>query len=660
MRRAAPNGAQLHHATWKRAWIRGACGLLAVVCISSLTYELAFSAQRLAPAPAAPEDINAGSTSGSYVPTTARVMPPGDPLKGTSMPEFVLPERGAVRQGLLKASVTGADDPLAASEPDNMIADSLRAQLRSAARPMLSDQMLENAAEQGTRPEMDAAELSKARRKERLRSQGKGSATDDATNVATAMGARAESLEQPARLNARLRSTVSIIGRNRQDLPPESRSWLTKVQETIINNLALKWEDAEEAKLRAGLEDMQQGNPDPVRISPAKRVSNLFRRNQPKIGPAQPADTCAQLLQIPKVAIMFLSRGALHHEQTWKDWFTYIHGHVPVHLLQAANCSSELTEQLQQVCGSGQGSDTISQQHLFSVYVHAPPSSLGFPPSDPFTKRLISQRLETEWGRWSLVEASRLLLQAALQEPLNQRFVLVSESCIPLYPPTTTWQQLLSEEKSRIDACKLEGHEVHQRRWTDLMDFEGLHWWHWRKSSQWFMFTRAHAEVAVNDTAIADKFRQHCDGEVIEYGRKRDCFPDEHYYPTLLATQGRDVETDCRGWVMHVDWSQQGAHPRSYTQREISAARLRLLRMPTDNCGYPAAIKTSADLFVNASTATLETCSHEAASFASTLGYQCPLFARKFPADTADALHKLMGDCRNRLRIINGPQAPHS
>ena len=59
------------------------------------------------------------------------------------------------------------------------------------------------------------------------------------------------------------------------------------------------------------------------------------------------------------------------------------------------------------------------------------------------------------------------------------------------------------------------------------------------------------------------------------------------------ATQGLDIETDCRGWVMHVDWSQNiyGAHPRSYTLREISAARLRLLRMPTDNCGYPAAIK---------------------------------------------------------------------
>lgn len=77
-------------------------------------------------------------------------------------------------------------------------------------------------------------------------------------------------------------------------------------------------------------------------------------------------------------------------------------------------------------------------------------------------------------------------------------------------------------------------HEVHQRRWTDLMDFPGLHWWHWRKSSQWFMFTRAHAEVVVNDTAIADKFRQYCDGEVIEYGRSvQDCV--HHVYTACIT-----------------------------------------------------------------------------------------------------------------------------
>ncbi len=42
---------------------------------------------------------------------------------------------------------------------------------------------------------------------------------------------------------------------------------------------------------------------------------------------------------------------------------------------------------------------------------------------------------------------------------------------------------------------------------------------------------------------------------------------------TLLAVLCRENETDCRGFMMHVDWSRGGAHPRTYELREISAAR---------------------------------------------------------------------------------------
>ena len=55
--------------------------------------------------------------------------------------------------------------------------------------------------------------------------------------------------------------------------------------------------------------------------------------------------------------------------------------------------------------------------------------------------------------------------------------------------------------------------------------------------------------------------------------RWRDCFSDEHYFATLLAVLGRENETDCKGFMMHVDWSRGGAHPRTYELREISAAR---------------------------------------------------------------------------------------
>ena len=72
-------------------------------------------------------------------------------------------------------------------------------------------QMLENAAEQGTRPEMDAAELSKVRRRERLKSRGEGGALDSPVKGAdVAAAASDKSLEQHARWNARLRYTEAL------------------------------------------------------------------------------------------------------------------------------------------------------------------------------------------------------------------------------------------------------------------------------------------------------------------------------------------------------------------------------------------------------------------------------------------------------------------
>lgn len=51
------------------------------------------------------------------------------------------------------------------------------------------------------------------------------------------------------------------------------------------------------------------------------------------------------------------------------------------------------------------------------------------------------------------MQAERNLMGAALKDELNERFVLLSESCIPLYPATLIWAQLLSEPRSRIHAC---------------------------------------------------------------------------------------------------------------------------------------------------------------------------------------------------------------
>lgn len=51
------------------------------------------------------------------------------------------------------------------------------------------------------------------------------------------------------------------------------------------------------------------------------------------------------------------------------------------------------------------------------------------------------------------VQAERLLLRSALEDPLNQRFVFLSEACAPLVPASVMYAQLMSEPKSRINAC---------------------------------------------------------------------------------------------------------------------------------------------------------------------------------------------------------------
>ena len=52
--------------------------------------------------------------------------------------------------------------------------------------------------------------------------------------------------------------------------------------------------------------------------------------------------------------------------------------------------------------------------------------------------------------------------------------------------------------------------ERHVHRWIDRMASNHLSKDMWRKSSQWFALTRAHAQVIVDDTIIDGIFRRDC------------------------------------------------------------------------------------------------------------------------------------------------------
>lgn len=60
------------------------------------------------------------------------------------------------------------------------------------------------------------------------------------------------------------------------------------------------------------------------------------------------------------------------------------------------------------------------------------------------------------------------------------------------------------------------------------MQTDELKAWHWRKSSQFFVLNRRHAEVVLNDTAIFRSFEAHCNGGWNSTLNKYiDCYSDE-------------------------------------------------------------------------------------------------------------------------------------
>lgn len=225
----------------------------------------------------------------------------------------------------------------------------------------------------------------------------------------------------------------------------------------------------------------------------------------------------------PKIAFMFLTPHSLPFEKLWDKFF---HGH----------------------------------EGKFSVYVHA---SKGKPVhvSHYFANRDIRSD-QVVWGKISMVDAERRLLANALQDPNNQHFVLLSESCIPLYNFDYIYDYLINTNISFVDAFEDPGphgngrYSEHMLPEIEKKDF--------RKGAQWFTMKRQHAVIVLADGLYYTKFREYCKPGL----EGRNCIADEHYLPTFfhLVDPG-----GIANWsVTHVDWSEKKWHPKSYKAQDIT------------------------------------------------------------------------------------------
>ncbi|XP_022949942.1 uncharacterized protein LOC111453184 [Cucurbita moschata] len=224
----------------------------------------------------------------------------------------------------------------------------------------------------------------------------------------------------------------------------------------------------------------------------------------------------------------------------------------------------------------------------FSIYIHSAP---GFVFDESTTRshfffgRQLENSIQVDWGKSSMIAAERLLLEAALEDTANQRFVLLSDSCVPLYNFSYIYSYLMASPRSFVDSFL----DAKEGRYNPKMS-PAITKGKWRKGSQWISLIRSHAEVIVDDDIIFPVFGLFCkrrppvDASIgnmnIKLQKQHNCIPDEHYVQTLLALNELEGELE-RRTLTYTLWNQstnnmenKGWHPITFNYAEAGPRQI--------------------------------------------------------------------------------------
>ncbi|KAF2321222.1 hypothetical protein GH714_035702 [Hevea brasiliensis] len=254
-----------------------------------------------------------------------------------------------------------------------------------------------------------------------------------------------------------------------------------------------------------------------------------------------------ELVPKPKVAFMFLTKGPLPLAALWEKFFK---GH----------------------------------EGLYSIYSSSPSFNDTFPESSVFHERRIPSK-PVEWGRASMIDAERRLLANALLDLSNERFVLVSETCIPLFNFSTIYNYLINARNSFVGSYD-DPRKVGRGRYNPKMS-PRINISNWRKGSQWFEVNRRLAIEIVSDTKYYPVFRQHCS-------------PVTWTSITFLHLLMLFVHRRTLTGVTWVDWSKSGPHPGKFAKQAISVGFLDRIRFGR-NCTYNGILPVSASCLLGSS-----------------------------------------------------------
>ncbi|XP_051113264.1 glycosyltransferase BC10-like [Andrographis paniculata] len=262
----------------------------------------------------------------------------------------------------------------------------------------------------------------------------------------------------------------------------------------------------------------------------------------------------------PKLAFLFLTNSNLHFAPLWERFF--------------ANASS----------------------HHYNIYIHADPFVRISPFEGVFAGKSIPSRRTQRSSATLISAARRLLATAMLDDPSNAYFALISQHCIPLHSFNYFYNFL-------FDLRRL-GKAMEFPSYIEILDDQPFLWDRYnargknvmlpevsfdefRVGSQFFVMTRKHSLMVIKDRKLWQKFKLPC-------FNIQSCYPEEHYFPTLLSMQ--DPEACTRYTLTRVNWTDSvDGHPHTYHPIEVSPKLIYELRESNSSYSYMLARKFSPD-----------------------------------------------------------------
>ncbi|KAF9595928.1 hypothetical protein IFM89_006209 [Coptis chinensis] len=275
----------------------------------------------------------------------------------------------------------------------------------------------------------------------------------------------------------------------------------------------------------------------------------------------------------PKIAFLFLTNSDLVFLPLWEKFFT---GHENNH-------------------------------NLYNIYIHADPSvKMIKPQSGVFKDRFITAKKTRRASPTLISAARRLLATALLDDPQNSFFALVSQHCIPLHSFHYVYTSLFSTKPIKTESTSLfsfnsvkklpsfieilaEEPNLHDRYTArgEAVMLPEVTFDQFRVGSQFFVLTRRHALLVIKDRKLWRKFRLPCINT-------ESCYPEEHYFPTLLSME--DPKGCTKFTLTRVNWTDSvDGHPHTYKPFEVSAELIYRLRESNSTYSYLFARKFSPD-----------------------------------------------------------------